>query len=174
MKGVLLDTNVIIGAVGLESNVSVTCQRNCYSQVKQWRAAAWYLILDTDQHILSEYIDRFMKHVYKPKFQGTAAEYLFRDLRTVQGAGEQFRAYPTAFVPLIRTPDGEYEAYPKDPELSDFDRSDRKFVAAALSYQTMYPEGTSPEIVNATDSDWEPVSDFLLERYQVIVNTICG
>lgn len=42
----------------------------------------------------------------------------------------------------------EFPNFPADPELQNFDRSDRKFVAVALA------SGENPPIVNATDTDW--------------------
>lgn len=50
-------------------------------------------------------------------------------------------------VTLDRTEYGSFSRFPTAPELADFDPSDRKFVAAALTH------GANPPVVNATDSD---------------------
>ena len=42
----------------------------------------------------------------------------------------------------------EFAEFPDVPELARFDHDDRKFVAVALA------SGTSPPIVNASDTDW--------------------
>jgi len=68
-------------------------------------------------------------------------------------------------VDLPRGPDGEFEHFPKDPGLSDFDRSDRKFVAMA--------KRTSAVVANATDSDWLN-HRVELERNGIDLCFICG
>ncbi|MCC7103635.1 MAG: hypothetical protein IT307_00695 [Chloroflexi bacterium] len=56
--------------------------------------------------------------------------------------------------------------FPEAPALRDFDRSDRKFVAAAIA------SAYQPAIVNATDTDWR---DFqaVLGPYGVRVQFLC-
>jgi len=67
----------------------------------------------------------------------------------------------------------EFAEYPDDDDkLSRFDRSDRKWVAAARACQKQHKE--TPEIVNATDSDWNEVADYLFTAYGIPVITICG
>lgn len=44
--------------------------------------------------------------------------------------------------------DWDFEEFPGDEELADFDRQDRKFVAVALT------SVNDPTILNAVDSDW--------------------
>jgi hypothetical protein len=52
-------------------------------------------------------------------------------------------------VRITPTEDGtSFSEFPDDPDLKGFDRSDRKFVAAARAH----PE--SPPILNAVDTDW--------------------
>ena len=52
------------------------------------------------------------------------------------------------------------------PELADFDLSDRKFVAVALTH------ATNPPVVNATDSDWHHHREALL-RHGVRIESVC-
>ena len=60
----------------------------------------------------------------------------------------------------------DFREFPQDPDLENFDRADRKFVAVALV------SGLGPPILNATDTDWwdyrEP-----LRRNGVTVDFIC-
>lgn len=58
-----------------------------------------------------------------------------------------------------------YEDFPDDPELSGFDRSDRKFVALARR--------ESVPVANATDSDWLH-HHAILERHGIAVHFVCG
>jgi hypothetical protein len=68
-------------------------------------------------------------------------------------------------IDLPRGADGEFEDFPTDPDLSDFDRSDRKFVAMA--------NRTSSVVVNATDSDWLN-HRVELERNGIELHFVCG
>jgi hypothetical protein len=69
-------------------------------------------------------------------------------------------------VDLALRADGEYVAYPRDPELERFDRADRVFVALAL---TCVP---NPHIVNAVDSDYRN-HQAALEDIGVFVEELC-
>ena len=63
--------------------------------------------------------------------------------------------------------DRTFEEYPDDdPALSSFDRDDRKFVAVAFA------SGTSPDIVNATDTDWWPPR-YALQEQGIRVRFLC-
>ena len=66
------------------------------------------------------------------------------------------------------TPDGigDYKEFPEDPDLANFDPSDRKFVAVAIA------SGANPTIFNATDSDWQD-AEAALKKY-VTVQQLCG
>jgi hypothetical protein len=59
-----------------------------------------------------------------------------------------------------------FAEFPDDPDLRGFDRSDRKFVAAALAH----PD--SPPILNAVDTDWWLFRD-ALARNGVHVEFLC-
>ncbi|HEY6327951.1 MAG TPA: hypothetical protein VI756_01350 [Blastocatellia bacterium] len=64
-------------------------------------------------------------------------------------------------------PNGKgFEEYPDDPELADFDRSDRKFVATSLSH------GSKAPVLNAADTDWWNYRE-ALERNGVAVSFLC-
>ena len=49
-------------------------------------------------------------------------------------------------IELPKTEDGSFSDFPSDPELVNFDPSDRKFVAAARN--------SGARVVNSTDPDW--------------------
>ena len=56
--------------------------------------------------------------------------------------------------------------FPEDSDLADFDWNDRKFVAVACA------AGTSPPILNASDTDWLRHHE-ALGRHGVRVNFLC-
>ena len=68
-------------------------------------------------------------------------------------------------IDLPRDADGNYADFPDDPELSDFDRADRKF--AALARRARAP------VANATDSDWLE-HRAALARYGIVARFVCG
>jgi hypothetical protein len=57
-----------------------------------------------------------------------------------------------------------FDEFPDDPELSGFDPSDRKFVAIASAL--------SPDVLNASDTDWWPVRKALI-RNGVRIQFLC-
>lgn len=59
----------------------------------------------------------------------------------------QYDVSKVRIVSLTSHNDRSYEAFPADPDLAKFDKSDRKFVALANSVQ-------SSRIINAVDSDY--------------------
>lgn len=70
-------------------------------------------------------------------------------------------------VSITPSIDRTFEEYPDDdPALSSFDPDDRKFVAVALA------SGTSPNIVNATDTDWW-TPRHALQRHGINIRFLC-
>ena len=70
-------------------------------------------------------------------------------------------------VPVTIT-NGEFDSFPADPALANFDPSDRKFVAVASA------DPSHPPIYNAVDSDWgQPGIAAALEACQVQVKQLC-
>jgi len=60
----------------------------------------------------------------------------------------------------------DFDEYPDNPELSEFDPTDRKFVAAARASKS------SPPILNAVDSDWWNFRD-VLHRHGLKIEFLC-
>jgi hypothetical protein len=68
-------------------------------------------------------------------------------------------------VPLTSDEDGQFSAFPSDPDLRSFDRADRVFVALAI-------ESGDAVIVNAVDSDYR-LHQSGLDRFGVRVEELC-
>ncbi len=64
----------------------------------------------------------------------------------------------------------EFNEFPDDPELTDFDPDDRKFIAVANAYYTQYQE--TPSVLLAIDRGW---LHFIhpLQNYGVKIELIC-
>ena len=101
--------------------------------------AAGKIVLDDGYRILSEYQD----HLRSDGQPGEGDAFLKWVLTN------QANPQRCAQVHINSTEDGDnFVEFPDDPDLKGFDRSDRKFVAAARAH----PD--SPPILNAVDTDW--------------------
>ncbi|MCK4762939.1 MAG: hypothetical protein KAW12_12150 [Candidatus Aminicenantes bacterium] len=69
-------------------------------------------------------------------------------------------------VKITAHPEREFEEFPGTENLKDFDRSDRKFAAVAISSKF------NAVIYNATDSDWWDFRD-AFERAGIKINFLC-
>jgi hypothetical protein len=94
------------------------------------------------------------------------------DPRGQPGVGDRFYLQILMSAPahveridLPRGVDGAYHDFPIDPELKEFDQSDRKF--AALARRTGAP------VANATDSDWV-AHRAVLAKHGINVRFLCG
>ena len=133
----LIDTNVLIVANN-KSHVGPACVLHTIERLEKLMAGE-ILVLDDAEHILSEYAG-YSNYSGQPG----AGDQFYRWVREQA----MYNAQHCALVPLELNEDGDFTAFPTAPELADFDLSDRKFVAAALTHPAR------PPIVNATDTDW--------------------
>lgn len=157
MTAFVVDTNVPVVANGKSEQADADCVIACINALSDVRTAG-IIILDDAMQILHEYManlsmsgqpgpgDLFMKWVW-----------------SVQADRE--RCEQVRLTPHHLDPD-EFEAFPDDIGLAGFDRSDRKFVAAALTSHK------NPIVLNAVDSDWAHHYAALV-RNGVQVNFLC-
>lgn len=96
--------------------------------------------IDEDGQIFAEYRRRL-----SPSGQPGVGDGFFQWLLVNQGEVEKCAWTP---IHAIKGSDDDFEEFPRDPRLENFDRSDRKFVAVSVAH----PE--HPPILVATDSDW--------------------
>jgi len=136
----LIDTNVAVVANG-KSGAGFTCVTACVERIERLKAGE-ILVLDDAFHILSEY-DRNLNSAGRP---GVGDDFYLWALRN---RNNPQRCEQIA-IEVIGN-DGTFPifaAFPTASELADFDRSDRKFVAAALTHPA------NPPVINAKDKDW--------------------
>jgi len=139
MIAFVVDTNVPVVANGKSEQADPDCVIACINALCNVRATG-VIVLDDAMQILHEYMtnlslsgqpgagDLFMKWVWS--------------IQADRERCEQVRLAPHHLNP------SEFEMFPDDADLASFDRSDRKFVAAALT------SGKKPIVLNAVDSDW--------------------
>ena len=139
MRAFVVDANVPIVASDRSSHADATCVLACVRALSDIQQSGM-IVLDDEMMILREY----MTHL---------------NMRGQPGVGDAFfkwvwenQAVPSRCeqVTLVRTTDDPegFSAFPRDPSLSAFDPSDRKYVAVALASHN------SPTVLNAVDTDW--------------------
>lgn len=153
----VVDTNVAIVA-NHKGGEPMACAAACAEALNEITKSG-LLVLDDGNQIFDEY-----KSHLSFSGQHGAGNVFFKWL-----SDNRYRPDRVAHVTLADDPNrpGEFAAFPADRSLDQFDRSDRKFVAAALTH----PE--RPPVFNATDSDWWVFRD-ALRRHGVTIRFVCG
>ena len=154
---VVVDTNVAVVANKRAPQASSNCVRTCARKLRQITHGNVKLVLDDRWTILREYLQNL-----RSKGDGVGDRFLAWSLRN--------RTNPEQCELVSITPvanlENEFEEFPKDPGLVNFDPDDRKFVAVALAHSE------KPPILQAVDSQWWEFRDTLGEN-DVEVEFIC-
>jgi hypothetical protein len=156
---VIVDTNVpkkanlAIDPMSIPDDL-VSCVKNCVASIEQIIKNGG-LVLDANDEIFNEYRgelslsgqpgvgDKFLKWVHYSRF-----------------------GFPESDRVSITPNEDSYDEFPEHQGLTDFDISDRKFVAVANAH----PD--KPMILEATDSKWWGWKEALLET-GIAVNFLC-
>ena len=152
---VVVDTNVAVVANRKTEQASNKCVQKCIDELKRIHGEC-RVLLDHDYLILKEYKDNL-----NLSGQPEAGDAFFKWLWDNQ-VNDQY----TRRVRIDPQDDRGFEQFPDDPGLVLFDRDDRKFVAVAAA------SGSSPTIVNASDSGWWEHRE-ALRRHGVDVCFLC-
>lgn len=153
---VIIDTNVLIAANGGSAQVTVENKSTCVLFLETVKEQNGPISMDSLNLIFEEYANH-CNH----KGQPGVGDAFFKWLYLNQG-------YDTICEKVAITTDNEwgFDEFPHDENLRNFDRSDRKFVAVALT--SLH----NPIICNATDSDWKIFSR-LLAIHGVTIRQLC-
>ena len=146
---IVLDTNVAVVANGMAEQADKACMYTCTVKLLQiTRNDENLLLLDDKYLILSEYQNRL-------DFSGQPGpgDGFFKWLWERQADERHCR-----IVPVTSHEDRGFEEFPDDADLASFDMDDRKFVAVALASRS------SPQVLNASDTDWWHHRDPLRKR----------
>ncbi len=139
---IIVDTNVPVVANGTSEQASPLCIHTCRLQLDQIVHGESILVIDKDWRILREYTksnlssgapgvgNKFLKWVLINKDNPQRCEQVPITLKSNAQHADDFCEFPN------------------DADLAHFDRSDRKFVAVALTHTD------KPPVFNAVDSDW--------------------
>lgn len=140
MKCVVIDTNVLHVANQQSPQAGMACVLACVARLERVRDKE-RTVLDELGLILQEYIDQRFNFSGQPGVGDAFFQFL-----------HQNQANPEVCIRVAIHPRNcgstDFEEFPTDSALEDFDPSDRKFVAVALACDQ------HPQILNAVDSDW--------------------
>jgi hypothetical protein len=154
---VVVDTNVPLTANGA-ADASPDCVMACVDALMEILSDKRPLVIDDDRRILREYMRKL-----SPSGQPGLGDGFLKWVLTNQ-------ANPSRCVQVSITPrshdEDHFEEFPDDPDLSSFDRADRKFVAVACAH----PE--CPPILEALDTKWWGWRE-ALARAGVTVTFLC-
>jgi hypothetical protein len=139
MKSVVIETNVIAVANELAGQADVDCIAACIDAllIAQKKRK---VVIDSGQLLFQEYF-KYANRSGQPRTGDAFIKWLWdnqANIKRVESVNiTQRTSDPTNF-----------QEFPSDSSLNQFDPSDRKFVAVALASKR------SPIILNAVDSDW--------------------
>lgn len=159
MSKCIVDTNVPVTA-NLSarpdpcSDVPDCCIRESVDQIENIIEAGC-LVIDAAGEIFKEYIDNLSLRG-QPGIGDAFAKWV---------SDHQFTPSKVDRVPITKN-GSSYKEFPAHPDLNNFDRSDRKFVAIANAH----PE--KPPILQATDSKWWGWND-ALDEHGITVVFLC-
>ena len=154
MKSVVVETNVIAVANELaeqaDDNCIVACIEALHTAQKKRK-----VVIDSGQLLFQEYF-KYANRSGQPRTGDAFIKWLWDNQANTK------RVECVSISPSAAEPDN-FNEFPNDPNLRQFDHSDRKFVAVALSSKR------NPKILNATDSDWRDFRDQLKANGVAIV-----
>ena len=152
MTSFVVDTNVAIVANGRNTNADLKCQLSCAEKLRDVVCRRQVVVVDDRDLIFDEY-------------RG------YLNFAGVPGVGDMFFRYlfnhgydETRVRRISITPCSDDRLGFKELPENDLDKSDRKFLAAALVAQAT--------ILNATDSDWSE-QEALTKSLGVTVQQLC-
>jgi hypothetical protein len=134
----VVDTNVAIAANGRDTHADALCQLACIEALEEV-VKRKKIAVDDQGLILDEY-SGYLNHSGAPGVGDKFYKHVFNN-QYIKERCVRVAIHPVADTRVFRE-------FPGSPSLTGFDRSDRKFVAVALT------AGGPVPILNATDSDW--------------------
>lgn len=134
---IVIDTNVLLAANQMHPDISSDCVAACASRLRDIQVN-YLTVIDDQFRILSEYQKKS-----SPR-NGKGVGDVFLKWLLQNSANKNVCAQ----VSLTETNEDEYLEFPDKKLESQFDKSDRKFVAVA----SVHPD--KPKILQATDCKW--------------------
>ena len=155
---VIVDTNVPLVANGKADQASEDCVETCIDRLMQITAGNVKLVLDDRRRIVEEYRNK----LNPGGFPGVGDAFL--KWVEINWANPQ-RCDLVSIIPIDDS-EIDFQEFPTDPMLVDFDPDDRKFIAVALAHSE------NPPVLQAVDSAWWNFRDALRQN-GVTVDFVC-
>ena len=152
---VVVDTNVVVVANGRSEQASSDCVQTCGDRLEEIMRGEEKLVLDNRWIILREYMQNL---------RSNGADVGDRFLGWIL-VNKDDRC-DLVSITSVDGSDNEFQEFPDDPALNDFDLADRKFIAVARAHPR------NPPILQAVDSQWWDFRD-TFRRNGIIVEFIC-
>ena len=152
---VVVDTNVVVVANGRSEQASSDCVETCGERLEEIMRGEKTLVLDNRWIILREYMQNL---------RSNGADVGDRFLGWIL-VNKDDRC-DLVSITSVNGSENEFEEFPDDPALDDFDPDDRKFIAVACAH----PE--KPPILQAVDSQWWDFHN-AFRQHGVTVEFIC-
>ncbi|WP_089724850.1 hypothetical protein [Candidatus Thiosymbion oneisti] len=151
----VVDTNLLLIARGRHEDISPGCVKICILRLTEIQKKEC-VALDDGYRILSEYL-----HKTNPKGGKDPGQVFLKWLLRNQNNRKRCRR-----VRVTEHSQQGFESFPDDPDLTEFDPADRKFVAVAAACPEV------PPILQAADSKWWTWAE-ALARHGVRVEFLC-
>ena len=152
---VIVDTNVVVVANGRSEQASADCVEICGERLEEIMHGEVKLVLDNRWIILGEYMQNL---------RSSGVDVGDRFLGWIL-VNKDERCDLVSITP-VNGSENEFEEFPDDLALDNFDPDDRKFIAVAVAH----PE--KPPILQAVDSQWWDFRN-AFRRNGVTVEFIC-
>jgi hypothetical protein len=167
MKAYAIDTNVLLvaneapssGPQGRTPQASAKCVLSCVRRLRNVQQSGKFA-LDSLRLVLREYQAQRLSFAGQPGFGDAFFKWVFDHQANPQHC-------ELATITRVGASDTDFEEFPDDPELADFDPSDRKFVAIVVALGC-----DQSAILNAVDSDWWDHRE-VLSRNGIEVEFVC-
>lgn len=155
---VIIDTNVAVVANGKSEQASGDCEQTCIYRLLKITSGQVKLALDDQRRIIEEY-----RANLSPTGQPGIGDAF---LKWVEMNWTNEEHCDRISISPIESSETEFEQFPADAALENFDPDDRKFVAVARAHSE------KPPILQAVDSQWWNFRD-ALSQHGVKVEFIC-
>ena len=152
----VIDANLLAVANLLSKHATLSCAEQCIKLLGSVQGEGGCVSVDENGEIFTEY-SRHANHKGQPGVGDAFFKWLF------QNQGYEIVCEK---VSIKSHHERGYEEYPDSPKVADFDRSDRKYVAVALSSRY------APAIHNAVDSDWKEY-ELVFASFGVVIVQHC-
>ena len=161
MDAVIVDTNVIVIANDTDDK-RADCRDLCQDRLQQIFDQCEKVVIDNERQILEEYEDNANPNARK----GVGDLFVKRLLQNQRNPN----VCTIVHITSLSGNGTDFEEFPTDNALSNFDPDDRKFIAVAHVYESIHQQKAT--LLQAADSQWYGFRETLI-RNGLEVEFIC-